>query len=196
MKTLVLFVNGGARGVIPKAWKGFNLLVENESIIGHVADDLGGNLVEVIDVGFHGYAKFAPSNCSNNENFCFACADQVAHYIYHGPIEYDLIVAGQTPVCEQVILLLHEHRSALGINGVIRFSSYYGNPGAPHQSCCRPAVAGYDFDMPKDYATLFDFLTFEDLARIKKDLLLSQVIRNFNEKNRSPHELPILAFNT
>lgn len=178
MKTLFLYMASG-QPVIPQQWEGLNLLIQNEAKVGHVVDNLNNNLVETIDLGLHGYGNFVPEEGPDN-NFLFRCADQVARYIYHGPIDYDLIVTGQTPASEHVVRELHENRTMLEIKGIIRFSSYYGDHTPPHHDCLPPDKAGYDFDFPKDFVELYDFLNFPDLKEICAGLDLGTIIQRFN----------------
>ncbi|MFA6493172.1 MAG: hypothetical protein WCV58_03480 [Patescibacteria group bacterium] len=197
MKTLFLYVAAGEVPV-PSKWKGLNLMVENEGRIGHVVDNFDGNLVEIIDLGFHGYKDFVPDG-GPTVDFLFGCGEQVAKYIINGPVGYDLVVAGQTPVSEYVVTELNDNNSLLGIKGIFRFSSYYGSQDPPCNDCSSPRQAGYDYDFPKDFTALYELLIFLKFSqRMKDGFAFEDVVEDFNLHSESLKKLgkPILPLFT
>jgi len=192
MKTLIIYNPGGGY-LAPPHWLRYNLLVKNEADIGQVRDIFDNILIETINLGFHGFEGFVADEKSVDD-FQTACANQVAQYILHGPIKYDLIIAGQTPESEYIIKQLDRSRITLGINGIIRFSSYYGNPNPPYDNCSSPASAGYDLDCPKDFAVLDKLLFFLGDESFGYNSSLSSLIARFNLESGAINKLgkPIL----
>lgn len=197
MKTLFLYMSDGRILTLPQ-WKGLSLLAENEGRIGHVVDNLNGNVVETIDLGFYGYSNFAPEGGLTNE-FLSCCAEQMAQYIINSPVKYDLVIAGQTPVSEYVVTRLDDNRLLLEIEGIIRFSGYYGNQDSPCEDCSPPCQAGYDYDFPKDFTALYELLSSWKFGQMMKDgFLFGRVVGDFNLYSESLKKLgkPILPLFT
>lgn len=180
VRTLFMYISSSGVEFVPQEWRGMSLVMQNQGQVASAYDVVSENCIEVWDIGIDGY-KGLPKNVSFDE--FQAMASRKAFEKIQGSSRFDIIVAGQTPVAEEVVKMIERLPSKKQPIMVIRFSSYYGMTMKPYQTSTPAGEAGYGFDCEKDYRLLFQLLTYSPLlmaVRSGSEAEITAAIRVFN----------------
>ena len=135
-----------------------------------------GHLVETWDIGHDSYSGFPPGIANHNDYEALVIGRTIRSLYCREP--YTILVAGQNPLVEKVILLMSERLSEMP-KTIIRFSSFYGEKSLYDNK------AGYKFDCPKNYEQLWYLLRylgekFSD-APFPHEIMIELAIESFNK---------------
>jgi hypothetical protein len=185
VSTIFLYIDEGPP--IPIEWQGLGNLLARQITL--AIDETAGNRIVSLDLDRHfrlavegpRYPVVHPSQ--NYLHRIERYSDLALIWLAQHDHPIDILVVGQTPVGRQIMLKLHRLPSGRQPFVKIRFSLYYNGQSPFGRKPIEPQVLGFNLDCPKDYALLWQLLTFQPFIEAVEGRLwpaIEEAVQIFN----------------